>query len=521
MKIPRFFTLLVSFASGLLAAERPNILFAIADDWSFPHAGVYGCKWVGTPSFDRVAREGLLFTNAYTPNAKCAPSRACVLTGRNSWQLKAAGNHLAFFPLEFKSYPEALAENGYFVGMTGKGWAPGVAHTTDGKARDLAGQPFDARTSPPPTKGISSNDYTANFSDFLDAAPRDRPWCFWYGGQEPHRPYESGSGAAVGNRKPEEIGRVPGYWPDNDVVRNDMLDYAFEVEHFDRHLGRMLAELEKRGQLDNTLVMVTADNGMPFPRAKGNEYESSNHMPLAAMWKSGIAKPGRVVSDYVSFVDFAPTFLDVAGAGWQQTGMAEPAGRSLTDIFRTDKYPARNHVLLGQERHDVGRPHDWGYPIRSIIKDGWLYMRNFEPTRWPAGNPETGYLNTDGGATKTEILNARRKDSSDRFWELCFGKHPDEELYDLKNDPDCLNNLAASPERLERKKQLRELMFSELKQQGDPRMSGKGGVFEAEPCAEPSLRNFYERFMKGEKLKAGWVNDSDFEKPASESSDPR
>ena len=188
----------------------------------------------------------------------------------------------------------------------------------------------------------------------------------------------------------------------------------------------MLAELERRGQLDNTLVVVTSDNAMPFPRAKGNEYEISNHMPLAVMWKRGIRAPGRVVSDFVSFIDFAPTFVEVAGVAWAQTGLAPAAGRSLTDIFRSDKAgrvnPARDHVLLGQERHDTGRPHDWGYPIRSLVTDGWMYLRNFEPSRWPAGNPEAGYLNTDGGATKTVILDAHRRYAGDRHLAACFGR---------------------------------------------------------------------------------------------------
>src|ERR1039457_5838334 len=95
---------------------RPNILFAVADDWSFGHAGAYGCKWVKTPAFDRIAREGLLFMRAYTPTGKCAPSRAAMLTGRNPWQLKAAANHWCIFPPEFKTYAEALAGLGYFVG---------------------------------------------------------------------------------------------------------------------------------------------------------------------------------------------------------------------------------------------------------------------------------------------------------------------------------------------------------------------------------------------------------------------
>jgi arylsulfatase A-like enzyme len=513
----RILCALLLASTTVLAADKPaNILFALADDWSYPHAGAYGCKWVKTPAFDRVAREGVLFTNTYTPNAKCAPSRACILTGRNPWQLKAACNHICFFPTEFKTYAEALAEHGYFVGMTCKGWSPGVANDASGKPRAMAGRPFNKRTALPPTSEISRNDYAANFADFLDAAPAGQPWCFWYGSVEPHRAYEYGSGVAKGGKKLSDLDRVPGVWPDNETVRNDMLDYAFEVEHFDRHLDRMLAELEKRGQLDNTLVLVTADNGMPFPRAKGNEYEVSNHMPLAAMWKNGIRAPGRTVTDFVSFIDFAPTFIEVASVKWAQTGMAPAAGRSLTDIFRSEKsgraVPARNHVLLGQERHDIGRPHDWGYPIRSIVTDGWIYLRNFEPTRWPACNPETGYLNTDGGATKTVILDAHRKDAGDRHWALCFGKRAAEELYDLKNDPDCLKNLAVSAEHQAQKERLQRQLFDELKAQDDPRMAGNGGVFEAEPYAHPGQRGFYERYMKGEKIKAGWVNESDFEK---------
>ncbi len=493
---------LSAVAVAAAAAERPNILFALADDWSYPHASAYGCRWVKTPAFDRVAEQGILFTHAYTPNAKCAPSRAAILTGRNPWQLKAAGNHIPYFPAEFKTYAETLAEHGYFVGMTMKGWAPGVANDATGKPRQMTGRPFNKRTAKPPAKGIANNDYAANFDDFLDATPAGQPWCFWYGSVEPHRGYEYGSGVAKGGRKPADVDRVSGWWPDNEVIRNDMLDYAFEVEHFDRHLGRMLASLEKRGQLDNTLVIVTGDNGMPFPRAKGNTYEISNHLPLAAMWKRGIRKPGRVADDYVSFIDLAPTFTEVAGLKWEQTGMAPPAGRSLIDVF-AGKKTNRDHVIVGRERNDIGRPNDWGYPVRGIVKNGMIYLHNFEPSRWPACNPETGYLDTDGSPTKTEVLKVRGP-----FWAACFGKRPADELYDLRKDPDCLTNLAASVDFRPFKRQL----FDELKAQDDPRALGQGRVFDEYPHAHEAFRGFYERYMKGEKLKAGWVNETDFEK---------
>jgi arylsulfatase A-like enzyme len=456
--------------------QRPNILFAIADDWSYGHAGAYGCRWVKTPAFDRVAKDGILFANAYTPTGKCSPSRASILTGRNPWQLKAAANHSPVFPPEFKTYAEALGGHGYFVGMTGKGWAPGVAKDQHGQPRQMAGQPFDKRTAPPPTPQTSKGDYAGNFEEFLDAAPKNQPWCFWYGGREPHRGYEYGSGVAKGGKKTSDIDRVPGCWPDNETVRNDMLDYAFEIEFFDRHLGRMLAVLEKRGLLANTLVVVTSDNGMPFPHDKGYAYNNSDHLPLAIMWPSKIQKPGRVVEDYVSFIDFAPTFIEVAGLKWEQTGMAPATGRSLTGLFDGKSDPQRDHVLVGKERNDVCRPGGVGYPIRGIAKNGMLYLHNFEPDRWPAGDPK-GYGDADDGPTKSEVIQTRDIPGQKHFWEVCFGKIPADQLFDLRRDPDCLTNLAASVDFQPYQRQL----FEELKSQSDPRLIGPKDFFDQFP----------------------------------------
>ena len=496
-------------------ASRPNILLCIADDAS-PHFGAYGCDWAKTPGLDRVAREGVLFTNAYTPNAKCAPSRACLLTGRNSWQLKQAANHMCAFPPEFKTYVEALSQHGYFVGKTGKGWAPGVAVDADGKPRQMAGTPFEKRKTKPPTPRISSTDYAGNFEQFLQAKPKDQPFCFWYGAREPHRGYEYGSGVAKGHKNLKDINRVPAYWPDNEVVRNDMLDYAFEVEYFDRHVQRILDSLEQHGELDNTLVVVTSDHGMPFPRVKGQEYEHSNHVPLAIMWKRGISKPGRRVDDFVSFIDLAPTFLEVAGLPQTRSGMAPITGRSLTDILFSDRQgqvnPQRDHVLIGKERHDVGRPGNVGYPIRGIVKDGLLYLRNFTPDRWPAGNPECGYLNCDGGATKTNILNLRRSGENKKFWQLSFGKRPPEQLYDLDRDPDCVKNLADDAAYSRKKAALKKQLFAELKQQDDPRMFGRGEVFDRYPFGENYWNNFYERrYIQGRDIPTRWISPTDYD----------
>lgn len=512
----------VVFFMGLSACQhaqekkvrRPNILFAIADDASWKSFGAYGSKWVKTPAFDEVAKKGVLFNNAYTPNAKCAPSRSCILTGRESWQLEAAANHSPFWPQKFKTYAETLGDNGYYVGYTGKGWAPGNPGELNGKKRELAGPEFGKYTTAPPTTGISNDDYAKNFDDFIDHRPKNEPFCFWYGGHEPHRSYEFESGIKKGGLKTSDIDEVPPFWPDVDSVRTDMLDYAYEIEYFDSHLQKMLKKLADIGELDNTIVVVCADNGMPFPRIKGQVYEYSNHLPLAIMWPDGIKKPGRVVNDFVNFIDFAPTFLELAGLKPAQTGMQPMTGKSLTDILYSDKSgtvdSARNFELVGKERHDVGRPNDEGYPVRGILKDGFLYLHNFKTDRWPAGNPETGYLNCDGSPTKTYILNTRRVKGNWEYWKLNFGKRVNEELYNITIDPYCMKNLTDDKQYASRKAKMIKEMTDRLTKQGDPRILGNGDVFDNYKYSG-AVQNYYNRYMGGEKVPADWVNKTDYD----------
>jgi len=498
-------------------AKKPNILIAMGDDISFPDMGAYGTSWIKTPGFDRVAEEGLLFNNFYTPNAKSSPSRACLLTGRNSWQLEEAANHVPFFPVKFKSFIEVLGEHGYFTGCTAKGWAPGVALDENGKPRQLTGKPYNSKKLTPPTRGISDIDYTANFEDFLNSREKGKPFCFWYGSQEPHRTYEFASGIRKGGKKISEIPGVYRFWPDNNIVRTDLLDYAYEIEYFDSQLVKMVEILEKRGELDNTIIIVTADNGMPFPRLKGQPYEYSVHMPMAIMWKNGIRKRGRIIKDYLSFIDLAPTLLELAGISLPESGMQPVEGKSFTDIFYSGKSgfvdEKRNHVLIGQERHDVGRPDDTGYPVRGIIMDGFLYLRNYKPGRWPAGNPETGYLNCDGSPTKTEILMMRRTGITGNYWNLSFGLRGDDELYRIARDPQCMDNLSNNASYNNEKQMLQMYLFEELKKQKDPRLAGNGDIFDRYPYANEIQRDFYKKYMNGLIFRkaAGWVDSTDFE----------
>lgn len=521
MNINLFSFISCSLWSGLSMQATPikqeqqkpvNILFCIADDAG--HMSAYGTPWVHTPAFDRVAREGVLFENAYTCNAKSAPSRAAIITGRNSWQLKEACNHWPTFPAEFKSYPEALADNGYYVGCTGKGWGPGVANDAHGKKRDITGKQWNEKQLIPPTAKISKVDYASNFDEFMKARPKDRPFCFWYGSLEPHRDYEYASSIRAG-KKVNQIDSVPSYWPDNEIVRTDMLDYALEIEHFDTHLGRILKTLEESGELDNTIVVVTSDHGMPFPRCKGQEYNNSNHIPMAVMWKNGLVRPGRKVEDYIGVIDIAPTLLEVAGISESKSGMQAITGRSFMDILKNRKSAIdRDFMMIGKERHDVGRPDDQGYPIRGLIRGDYLYLKNFETERWPAGNPETGYMNVDASPTKTEILKARRNQKTAHFWQLSFGKRNAEELYNIKEDPNCMINLAETPEYETLMRKMEKEMTARLVEQEDPRMFGRGEEFDRYPDMSVAYQ-FWNRIKAGEKVPSGWVNDTDFEPGAS------
>jgi N-sulfoglucosamine sulfohydrolase len=483
--------------------NRPNILFCIADDASRAHMHAYGLTdWINTPGFDRVAKEGLLFMNTYTPNAKCSPSRAAILTGRNPWQLEEAANHNPFFPAKFTTVMEALAKHGYATGFTGKGWGPGNPGQVNGQRRELTGKGYSTIKMTAPTRGIFPVNYAANFEAFLNEKPSNQPFCFWYGGFEPHRPYTYGTGVSKGKKKISDIDKVPSYWIDNDSVRNDMLDYAYEVEYFDSHLKSMIELLEKRGELENTIIIVTSDNGMPFPRVKGHVYEDANHLPLAIMWKGHIQTPGRKIEDFISFIDIAPTFLDVAGVDEKTSGMQEITGRSFTDIIKSSNKklidPKRDHVLIGRERTDPGRPHDWGYPVRGIVKNGFIYTHNYEPDRWPSGDPETGYMDTDNGPTKTAILSAYKRGEHKDLYNLSFAKRGADELYHISTDTFCMKNIAADKSYSSMLQQLKKQMEQELKNQNDPRMIGRGDVFDTYQIAKPDARNYYERFMKGE-----------------------
>ena len=465
-------SLLLSFAAlpATAADTRPNILFIIFDDWNgSTHAGAYGCDWVKTPNFDRIAKEGVLFKNVFTSNPKCSPCRASILTGRNTWQLKEAVSHNGLFPAGFEVYPDLLEKAGYFVGLTGKGWGPGDFQTAAQRTRNPAGPGFNSLTQQVPASGIGRNDYPGNFAEFLKARPKDKPFCFWMGFTEPHRAYEYGSGEKAG-KKLEDV-KVPAYLPDTELVRRDLVDYAVEVEWGDEQIGRTLKLLEESGELDKTVILVTSDHGMPFPFVKGQIHEDGFRLPLAVRWGQGI-KAGRVVEDFVNVRDFAPTFMELAGLALHP----QMTGKSLVGILRSEKsgwIENRDVMLIGKERHDIGRPNDLGYPVRAIRTKDFLYVHNYHPELWPAGNPETDFGNCDPSPTKEVI-----KLLGGHYYDLSFGRRLPDELYRLSDDPECVRNLANDLAFKEVVEELRYKMVTLLKNEGDPRALAQPEAFD-------------------------------------------
>lgn len=459
-------------------AKRPNILFIIADDISRTSMGAYGCNYIETPNFDRIAEQGVLFTNAYVTNPKCAPARACILTGRYSWQLEEAANHQPVVPEKWKFYPELLEETGYWIGYTGKGWGPGKYY---GK-HNPAGWEFNEIKLNPPYSGISNKDYVANFKTFLDKNEENKPFCFWLGTHEAHRSFEKDSYKKE-NMDLDKV-EVQEFYPDNELIRGDLADYGVEVEYHDMIIGNAIEILGERNMLENTLIIVTSDHGMPFPRVKGQIYDEGFHVAFAARWEGKI-KAGRVVSDYINFPDIAPTFLEIAGAGKD----AQMTGKSFLNVLLSDKSgrvdETRNFAVLGKERHDLGRiegdQHSVGYPSRAIRTDDYLYIHNYKPDRWPTGDPEFDYMNCDGSPTKTYLTGLNETNEDYIYYLSSFGKRPADALYDIKSDPDCVNNLSEKQEYKEVMLELKEKMEKVLTEQEDPRVLGNGDIFDFYP----------------------------------------
>mgnify|MGYP006168917727 CR=1 FL=1 len=457
---------------GATEQSRPNILFCISDDQSWAHTGANGDPVVSTPAFDRVAAEGLRFTHSYCDAPTCGPSRSAILTGQPIWRLEEAGNIWSTLPAKFATYPDELRKAGYKIGATGKAWGPGRLEP-GGRTENPAGTLYEGRTLKPSFMGIRSTDYAGNFEDFMAERDENESFCFWLGTSEPHRFYQDGAGLKTGKDLSKII--VPEVFPDNQIVRSDIADYLVEVEHFDSMVARAIDSLEKRGLLENTIVIVTSDHGMPFPRAKATLYDDGTRVPLAIRWPTGIKRVGHMVDDPVNLSDLAPTFLEAAGVSVPEM----MTGRSLMGLFQSSQSVDRESAYVGFERHSGARAGGKGYPSRMIRTKDYMFIYNFEPTRWPAGSPDPAECNRliplgeyDSSPTKTFMIENRDKHGVADLAQLAFSKHPAEELYVIADDPHQMRNVAGAIGFEDIQSELREQLFAHLERTRDPRVVG-------------------------------------------------
>lgn len=461
----KLFLLLATLLPVCLTAAQPNILFCLADDWGWPHAGAYGDKVVKTPTFDRLAEEGVLFENAFISSPSCTPSRNAVITGQQFYRLEEGGQLWSTLDVNKPNFMFLLRDAGYEIGHWRKAWGPG-----------------DFRVG-----GYTENPCgpDSTFPQFMENRDKSKPFCFWFGTSDPHRAYKLNSGREDGI--PVNKVEVPDFYPDVKTIRSDIADYYWEVQRWDTDVGKAIALLEKEGLLDNTIIVMTGDHGMPFPRCKTNLYSWGSHVPLAIRWGNEV-KPDRRITDFASFTDFAPTFLDAAGVDIPKV----MTGRSLVPILKGRKSGRvekrkRNHIVYGRERHVPAQlqPSFDGYPARAIHTDDWLLILNLEEDRWPAGVAENAthqhlysFADCDRSPTKDFLVENQNDPRFKKYFDLSFAKRPAVELYDVKNDPDNVVNLADNPEYTEVIDKLRSQLEGYLSKTGDPRYTDAPVLFD-------------------------------------------
>ncbi len=476
---------------------KPNIVFAFADDWG-RYASAYS-KFEGdnflnalidTPNFDRVAREGAIFKNAFVPAPSCTPCRSSVLSGSYFWQTGlGAILHGAIWDETIPTYPLELEKDGYHIGYTYKVWAPGKAqHAPYGAERtkyESAGNHYrqfsfyaTEKSEEHGTEGAKQlllDETRDNFNSFLEAREEGKPFCYWWGPTNTHRKWQKGSGKNLWNIEPDDLkGRLPGFLPDVHDIREDVGDYLGECMAFDAGLGVLLERLEEIGELDNTLVVVSGDHGIPgFPRAKCNLYDIGCEVALAARWPGHIPA-GREIDDFVNLMDLAPTFMEAAGVDIPGSMTA----KSLLPVLESNEGgqvdPARTFVVTGRERHV------------SYSNDNLPYPSTEAPD-WDSLQEETyvAYPDMDASPTKAWMIHNRAKKEVQQSFDLGFGKRPQEELYDLGKDPHYMNNVADDPSYQGTKKELFDQLMAVLKEQDDPRVVETPCRFEQAPYASP------------------------------------
>jgi arylsulfatase A-like enzyme len=533
---------LLAFAASAVAADKPlNILFCFADDW-----GRYASEYakhekfpspnqvVKTPNIDRIAREGALFSRAYVNAPSCTPCRSALNSGRYFFNCgRAAILNGAVWDPAIPSFPLTLKDQGYHIGKAFKVWGPGEPGDApfggQAHAYQKAGGRFN-NFSEEVTKMVAAGkaveeaknelyaEVRGNFNDFLKARPKGAPFLFWHGPTNVHRKWVKGSGEALWGIKPDELkGKLPKHLPDVPEFREDFGSYLGEIQAFDAQVGVLVKRLEEEGELDNTIIVISGDHGAPgFPGGKCNLYDFGVNVTLAIRWPG--QPGGRYIEDFVNLMDLAPTFMEVGGA-------AIPPGvngKSLVSLMKSGQSgkvePERDCVITGRERHvSTAREGNLPYPQRALRKDGWLYIHNFKPERMPMGdtknltdsftpdqdalenNTYEAFPDMDSSPAKAWLI-AHRNDSQYKWhFDYAFAKRPQEELYDLRKDPDATINLATEATFAAKKAEMAAELMAKLKAVGDPRVTQDPVPFELPPYTLDTKSDAKGKGKKGKK----------------------
>ncbi len=362
-----------SFTGSLLATKpanaRPNVILIIADDLAWDDVGCYGHPTLRTPNIDRLAREGMRFTRAFVTASSCSPSRASMLTGRYPHNTDAEELHWPV-PKEQITFVEQLRATGYWTAAAGK-WhlGPAMKERFDlVKEADPAGFQLPSGANGKPATVIKAKGDQSGCADWVPALqerPKDKPFFLWLASLDPHRDYEENISPKP--YRPEEV-IVPPYLPDIAAVRKDLALYYDEITRLDGFIGQVLAELDKQGVAENTLILFLSDNGRPFPRDKTTLYDGGIKTPFIVRWPKGV-KAGLVCDRLVSSIDIAPTVLTLAGVKMSPTIQ----GRDFSSLLRKPTSQSREFIYAEDNWHD------YTDRARAVRSERFKYIHNDYP----------------------------------------------------------------------------------------------------------------------------------------------
>ncbi len=430
--------------------SRPNVILFIGDDISSNDFGCYGNTAARTPNIDRLAHDGLRFTQAYLTASSCSPSRSSIITGRYPHNNGKAAELHQPIAWNLPWFPALLRDAGYYTAIVGK------YHMTSAvapKGESNQATPFDL-VDPSRVRGNSGGH--AHWVRTVMDRPKDKPFFFWFAAYDAHREWEVENewdedkyGA---KHRPKDV-IVPPFLSDDPETRQDLASYYNEVTRYDYYIGQVTKALAEQGELDNTLILVMADNGRPFPRAKTRLHDSGMKTALVAHWPGGIKKTGVSCDSLVSAIDLAPTILTLAGVKVPETMQ----GVDIHPLFDDATATVRNVAFSEHNWHDY-EAHG-----RSLRMDGYLYIRNFRPHQaWqgPADSVRSPSHTQLKALRDTKKLTPAQAD-------VFLNPRPAVELYDVKDDPDQLQNLAEDPNYVDVKRRLEKVMEQWMDETGD------------------------------------------------------